>query len=200
MGVIGGATDPQSFGVLPETREPPSDSYSDLTSEDFMEIILAELSNQDPLEPNDSQALIDQISSIRAIESDLNLVEQFESLVDDSAFSSASSLIGGVVSGRATTGERVEGEVVSVIRSGQETLLGLADGRRVSVADVDEVSLPDLSGLFDTPPPAEDPVDETPVDEDDGSEPDDKSGDGSDDGSGSGEPEPDDTAPEEEPA
>ncbi len=33
------------------------DRYSDMTSEDFSKIILTELSNQDPLAPNDTSAL-----------------------------------------------------------------------------------------------------------------------------------------------
>lgn len=158
---LGGASDPSSVDLFSSTREPPKDAYDDLTSEDFMDLILAELANQDPLEPNDTQALIDQISSIREIESDLNLTEQFEALVDDSAFSSASALIGGVVTGRATDGTRVNGdaEVTSVIRSGDDTLLGLADGRRVRIGDVDEVALPEII-LPAAPPPEGEATDE----------------------------------------
>ena len=42
--------------------------FSSLSSADFIRIIFAELANQDPVQPNDSSALLDQMSSIRNID------------------------------------------------------------------------------------------------------------------------------------
>ena len=43
--------------------------FNELASEDFIQIIFTELTNQDPLAPNDTSALLDQLNSIRSIES-----------------------------------------------------------------------------------------------------------------------------------
>lgn len=48
----------------------PTRGFSEVTSDEFMSMILSELTNQDPLEPNDTENLLNQISTIRSIESD----------------------------------------------------------------------------------------------------------------------------------
>jgi len=41
--------------------------FNELSSDDFLQIIFAELTNQDPLEPQDTGALLEQLNSIRQI-------------------------------------------------------------------------------------------------------------------------------------
>ena len=64
-----------------------------------MKIIFTELQQQDPFKPNDSSALLDQLNSIRQIESDMQLTEQLESIVFQNQLASASNMIGKVVQG-----------------------------------------------------------------------------------------------------
>ena len=80
-----------------------------------MKIIFTELQQQDPFKPNDSSALLDQLNSIRQIESDMQLTEQLESIVFQNQLASASNMIGKVVQGVLPTGDRVAGQVLSVI-------------------------------------------------------------------------------------
>ena len=41
--------------------------FGALDSDEFTKLILTELGNQDPLEPNDTKALLEQLSIIRSI-------------------------------------------------------------------------------------------------------------------------------------
>ena len=50
--------------------------FAALRSEDFIKVMLSELTNQDPFEPQDSAALLEQMSSLRNIESQLSLQNQ----------------------------------------------------------------------------------------------------------------------------
>lgn len=120
--------------------------FGALSSEEFTEIILTELSNQDPLEPNDTQALLEQLSSIRAIESDTKLTDSLERLVSRDEFATAASLIGKVVTGIDEAGEPVVDTVFSVAQSSDGVTLNLTGGSRVAVSDVREVS--DLDQLL----------------------------------------------------
>lgn len=96
----------------------------ELDSQKFLGIILAELQAQDPLEPNDTNALVQQLSSIRSIESDLNLTEKLEALVADNRLSSATSLVGRRVEGVDGAGQSIVGTVAAVrTRDGSPTLL-----------------------------------------------------------------------------
>lgn len=105
----------------------------ELDSQEFLGIILAELQAQDPLAPNDTNALVQQLSSVRSIESDLNLTEKLESLVADNRLASATSLVGRRVEGVNEAGETIVGNVGAVrTRDGTPTLL-LQDGSTLSL-------------------------------------------------------------------
>ena len=87
--------------LLPTSSTPSTGAtgFSALTAEDFSNIIFTELSKQDPLAPNDTNALLQQISSVRAIQSDMDLSSKLSSLVNENEFSSAATLIGKTISG-----------------------------------------------------------------------------------------------------
>ncbi|MGD9692780.1 MAG: flagellar hook capping FlgD N-terminal domain-containing protein [Phycisphaerales bacterium] len=71
--------------------------FNSLSSADFIKIMTTELSRQDPLSPTDSKAILDQISSIRSIESNISLKDSIQSMVQQNEFASAGALIGKVV-------------------------------------------------------------------------------------------------------
>ena len=105
----------------------------ELDSQEFLGIILAELQAQDPLAPNDTNALVQQLSSVRSIESDLNLTEKLEALVADNRLSSASTLVGRRVEGVDESGRTIIGTVGAVrTRDGEPTLL-LNDGSKLAL-------------------------------------------------------------------
>ncbi|MCP4248218.1 MAG: hypothetical protein GY778_14325 [bacterium] len=71
-----------------------------LTGEDFFKLLIAQLSNQDPLEPTSNQELLQQLSSIRDIELSSTLTESLKSLTAQQRYASAAGLIGHYVTGR----------------------------------------------------------------------------------------------------
>ena len=100
---------------------PPLKSrFNDMSSEEFMKIIFTELQQQDPFKPNDSSALLEQLNSIRSIESDIQMGEKLESIVFQNQLSSAGGLIGKRVGGLSTENTRVAGTVKSVSRVGDQ--------------------------------------------------------------------------------
>jgi len=120
--------------------QPAHDAFSDLKSQDFVKIMFTELSNQDPLKPNDSNALLQQMSSLRSIQSDLDLSSKLESLVSQNQMASASNLLGRYVSGLSETNQRVIGVVATVSRTSDGPVLTLDDGTRVPFSQVDELA------------------------------------------------------------
>ena len=116
-------------------------SFSGMSSDDFMKIVLSELSKQDPLKPNDTSALIEQISQIRSIQSDIDLSSTLKSLVKDDQFSTAAGLIGTNISGLTDANLRVTGIVTTVSRTDAGAVLTLLSGERVPMSKVDEISV-----------------------------------------------------------
>lgn len=111
--------------------------FSGLSSADFTKLIFEELTNQDPLAPNDTNALIQQIANIRSIQSDMDLSDRMGNLVDQQEFTAASNTIGKLVSGITDENTRVTEVVKSVVRTSEGTILALADGNLVAFDRVD---------------------------------------------------------------
>ena len=113
--------------------------FNEMSSEDFMQIIFTELQQQDPFEPNDSSALLDQLNSIRQIESDISMTEKLEDIVFQNQLSSAGNLLGKAVQGILPTGDAVAGTVLSVVRQGDAVSLELSSGWMLPMDNVEVI-------------------------------------------------------------
>ena len=135
-----------------------TDAFSALTSGEFLQIIFTELTNQDPLAPNDTQSMLNQLSTLRSIESDTQMVDSLASLVTQSEFAAAGSLIGSLVSGITLDNRRVADLVVSVSMTQDGPVLNLFDGSRMFFRNVDEIVGPidEPQNDDDTDPPDDD--------------------------------------------
>jgi flagellar hook assembly protein FlgD len=125
-------------------RTGQTDAFSEMSSEDFIRIMFTELTNQDPFQPNDSAALLEQINSIRSIESDMRITEQLQALVTQNQLASASNMIGKFIAGRTEDFRTVTGFVVSVIRQGDTINLELDTGWWVPIENLETVLDPQL--------------------------------------------------------
>jgi flagellar basal-body rod modification protein FlgD len=123
-----------------------SNSYADLSSDEFMKILLSELTNQDPLEPTDSGAVLEQLSSIRSIESQVKLQDSLEALVTQNAISSSANMIGKIIAGLDSNNETVTGLVISVRVQDGQPILQLDDGTAIPADRVTEIVDP---AIFD---------------------------------------------------
>ena len=145
---------PAAAGALAGGSDVSSSGFNDMSSEDFIKIIFTELQQQDPFEPNDSSALLEQLNSIRQIESDIQMTEQLQSIVFQNQLASAGNLIGNIVQGILPTGDRVAGTVLSVMRQGDSVSLELDTGWLLPMDNVEIIvdpdKLPDLPGADGT--------------------------------------------------
>ena len=121
-----------------ETANP----YAELDSGEFMDLLLTELQNQDPFEPTDTQALMDQVSSLRNIESDLALQESLNNLALSNSLSSAGSMIGKIVTGLDLQNDSISGAVRSVRVVDGKAELELDSGRTLKLERVTEIAEP----------------------------------------------------------
>lgn len=117
-----------------------ANGYSAMTSSDFTKIILSELGRQDPLAPNDTNQLVQQIANIRGIQSDMDLGDRLSRLVSHDEFAAAAGLMGRRVSGVSDEFGRISGKVVGVGRTTDGAVLRLEDGTSVKFGSVDEVA------------------------------------------------------------
>ena len=132
-----------AISSLGSITEPKDKSFGDISSEDFIKVMITELTNQDPFAPQDSSAMLEQMSSLRNIESSMSLENKIQDLVEQNRFTLAGSLIGEQVAGLAPNGLPVKGEVQSVRISDGQGIFVLSDGQYMTVDSVSRIG--DLS-------------------------------------------------------
>lgn len=98
----------------PPIAEGSYDPYAALDIDAFLKLMITELQNQDPLNPMDNAAMLQQISQLQSIQSNKQLSETLDSIVLGQSLASATALIDQHVNGLTDEGEEVSGVVQRV--------------------------------------------------------------------------------------
>jgi len=126
--------------------------FGGLGVDDFTRLIIEELKNQDPLEPASSDALLNQLSTMRGLQSSMDLNRILERLASNQTLSSASNLINKFVTGTAIDGAGAVSDVAGVAnrafsRDG-ELYIGVGQNQEMMLKNVTEVTEPGEIGKF----------------------------------------------------
>src|SRR5436309_15597448 len=89
-------------------------SLKDLDINQFLQLMVSELTHQDPLNPMDNTQLVQQIGELRSIAASDQLTSTLQSLQTQQSLTTASSLIGKTVTALGADGQDVTGTVSSV--------------------------------------------------------------------------------------
>ena len=110
----------------------------------FLDLLVLQLQNQDPLDPMDNSEMLSQLAQFSSLEQMNGLNESFEEFsgnIDQLNFISATGLVGQYVSGVNTDGDELEGIVESVHLDGSIVYLTV-EGELMSMAGVMNISAP----------------------------------------------------------
>jgi len=118
------------------TATPKTTGAGSLTSNDFMNLMLKQLQNQDPLNPTDSNALLQQISQISTLQSNQTLQTSLTNMTLQQTIGSAGNLIGKTVQGIDANGNSATGAVTAVQVQNQQVYLGLDNGSVLPMSNV----------------------------------------------------------------
>lgn len=105
----------------------------------FLELLIAQMQNQNPLEPMDGAALMQQTSQLANVEAIQKMSELQTHVVGLSQFASATTMIGRTVQADDPILGPVEGVVTAVSTSPSGAVLRIGD-RDISIDDVISVS------------------------------------------------------------
>jgi flagellar basal-body rod modification protein FlgD len=86
----------------------------ELGQDDFLNLLVIQLKNQDPLEPMKNEEFIAQLAQFNSLEQMINLNKSFDSMLALQSLSSASSFIGREVAWYGEDGEQMSGTVLEV--------------------------------------------------------------------------------------
>lgn len=113
------------------------------SQEDFLKLLTAELTNQDPLNPLDQVQFLEQLASLQTLESTAALTDGIGALMKFQGLGAASSLIGKLVLATSDEGESIQGIVDSVSYDSLKNEVKLVvGGKLVSLENVREIGIP----------------------------------------------------------
>jgi flagellar basal-body rod modification protein FlgD len=131
----------QSSSAAPGASGSPGfqhDAFQDLDLNTFIDLLVTEMQNQDPMNPMDNQQILDQISQIRSIESNTRLTATLEAVLTGQNMATAGSLIGRTVTGLTDDGERITGKVDRVTVADGKTKLHIGE-KTIAMKNVGEI-------------------------------------------------------------
>ena len=129
----------ETYGASSTTTTKES---GDFTSDDFMELLLIQLQNQNPLDPMDEKEMIVQMSQLNTVSELQQLNETMLSMEKSNKLLSAANLIGKIVTYLDEDGSSSEMTVESVELEGDDILLNAG---KVSIYYSDVVEISDAS-------------------------------------------------------
>ena len=107
-----------SFGAFPppadSSNSPQASAVQDLDLDQFLRLMIAELQNQDPLDPLDNSEMLQQITQIREIGASDKLSETLAAVLTGQNLTTASALIGKDVAALTDDLENIQGKVERV--------------------------------------------------------------------------------------
>lgn len=116
-----------------------ADPLSDVSMNDFLKLLVTELQNQDPLSPMDDTQILQQVSQIKAIESNQRLSDTLTSMQTQQNLVAASTMLQKTITGLTDSGQTVTGQVdkVTVDSSGVKVCVGTNTISLTNISEVD---------------------------------------------------------------
>lgn len=136
VGAIAGTTEARA-AVTPLTAGQPAAGAAKLDYNAFLQLLIAQMKNQDPMEPMKSSDYVAQLATFSQVEKSVQMNDRLGALLTSSQLGQAEGLIGrtitsadGSISGVAASARIGSDGVVAVLADGQE--LTIAAGVTIS--------------------------------------------------------------------
>jgi flagellar basal-body rod modification protein FlgD len=96
------------------SQSPNNNPLGNISTNDFLNMLVTELQQQDPTQPVDSSQILDQVSQIDQIQSNQSLTTTLNSVLLEQNVTTGSSLLNQTIAGTDASGNSVNGVVSQV--------------------------------------------------------------------------------------
>jgi flagellar basal-body rod modification protein FlgD len=132
-------SDVSAITSTPQAQQASAGGLRSLGPQAFLQLLVSEVSNQDPLNPISSSDLLSQTAELSTLEQVASLAQVAAEELSASQAQEAVSLIGKQVSGQTTSGEAFSGTVSGVSLDSNGASLDVG-GTQVPVSSITQVS------------------------------------------------------------
>jgi len=115
-------------------------SLNTMTGADFLNLMIQQLQQQDPMNPTDSSQLLTQMSQISNLQSNAAMVSNLSSLTLQQSIGAGGNLIGKTVNGIDDNGNQLQGIVTSVKVENKKVRLELDSGHDLPMENVTQIA------------------------------------------------------------
>ncbi len=128
-------------GFTPTTPSGSSSSnLKGLGASDFLNLMITQLQQQDPMNPTDSNQLLTQMSQISNLQSNTTMADSLKSLTLQQSIGAAGNLIGKSVEGIDANGDKLKGIVTSVRVENSTVYLETDSGKTLPMKNLTNVA------------------------------------------------------------
>ena len=120
------------------TSQKTEQALRDVNMDDFLKLMIAELQNQDPMNPMENSQMLQQISQIREIGATDKLSDTLNAVQLGQSLSTAGALIGKQIKGLDDKNQQIEGIVDRVSITDSKPSLHVGD-KTVSLTNVSDI-------------------------------------------------------------
>ncbi|MGY4512507.1 flagellar hook assembly protein FlgD [Bradyrhizobium sp. USDA 3650] len=99
----------------------------------FLQLLVAEMKNQDPTNPMDTSQYMSQFAQLSSVEQAMQTNTKLDALLSSQSLSQANGLIGKTVSFTDSTGASFSGKVASVSINSDGSIATLDNGTKVAI-------------------------------------------------------------------
>jgi flagellar basal-body rod modification protein FlgD len=117
-----------SLVTVPPPGAPTAAAAGALDYDAFLQLLIAEMENQDPTDPMETSEYVAQFAAFSSVEQSIQTNAKLDAMLTSFALAQADSVLGHTV---ASADGSVSGEVVSLTVTSEGALATLADGRQL---------------------------------------------------------------------
>ena len=112
--------------------------FNGLTSADFLKLLVTQLQNQDPTEPVGNEELLNQLSMMRNLQSNIEIGDAMKAVTTGQNLATAAGFIGKTVTGTDADGAAVSGKVEKAFLTGGTAYVRVG-GTNLTLSQIAEV-------------------------------------------------------------
>ena len=135
----------QDIPVQRELEQSGQSGLGNLETEDFLELLINQLQNQDPQSPLEQQEMMSQISQITQLQQNEQLSNKIDGITTSNRENQFISILGSDVNVETTEGQSLSGQLSSVKFDGGNTLLNIG-GEEVNSASILSIGVDNSQG------------------------------------------------------
>lgn len=112
----------------------------ELKAQDFIQMMITQLQNQDPMNPAKNEELLAQMSQIGQLQASTTLQDSLSGMMIQNQIGAAGNLIGKSVQGMDDQNNTIAGVVSSIRVESQQVFLELDSGKRLALGRVTSIA------------------------------------------------------------